>query len=400
MFGLFIGQFPMWFIMILGSACIWLLAFLKNKSKPLAGMVNGVFVSVVLLVFFLGLRYGTNIDDFCVNNGHVLSATYEEEWTEEYYTTESIRDSKGNVTGTVTVRHERTHSPEFKADTTVGDESTSYGQYFAMAKRFGTQRLVSSHHPDQCSHGDGRVYTAGWPGTTATMVPWSTKVSVINWVKASKGTVEKRMGAAGFQVPAYPSLSEGSYGPHQPKVLIQQRTGPGQVPPGMAPGQWTQLMDWDMNVLADKVGASKQANPIIVITDQDIGFVEALRASWCNGKKNDIILVVGTKQWPTVEWSDVICWDNNAVMAPTIKMGMQGADLDDRAMVLKVFGDSILKHFHRKRMHDFEYLKNGIEVPGWIYLVSLLAMAGAIAMLLLYDPDRRFRPYSSHFRRW
>lgn len=404
MAGLIFGQFTLWAFLIIGLALVWGITVWRGCDRVLAAWISAAFVILVLCFYGFGIRYGINVDDFCVNNGHVTHAVYEEEWTEEYYTTEETRDSKGNVTSSRLVRHERTHSPSWEVYTTVGDFPVSSSTYNAITARFRVERQTGSHHPGQCSHGDGRTFQTDWRGGAPTFIPWSATVSTINWVKASKGTVEKRGGVEGFSVPAYPGLIQGPHGPKQPRVLNVGLTG--------MDGKWFQAMEWDMDVLADAVGASKQCNPLMVLTTQGPGFTEALRAAWLNGKKNDVILVMGVSKWPQIEWADVIAWDKGSILGPTLRSAMPEVSLDDRSAVVRTFGGAIQKHFQRHRMHDFEYLKDGIEIPHWIGVASLISLVAAATAACFvpkaWTPNyptfpRPFRMGSSSYsnrRRW
>lgn len=369
MAGLIFGQFSMWAILIIGLAIVWGIAVWRNTDRALASWISAGFVVLVLCFYGFGIRFGINVDDFCVNNGHVTSAVYEEEWTEEYWETVETRDNKGNVTSSHLERRERTHSPSWKVYTTVGDAHVDFAAYRAIVSRFLNERMTSSHHPSQCSRGDGRTFQTDWRGGASTFIPWSVTMDTINWVKASKGTVEKRGGASGFTVPAYPDLVQGPHGPRQPRVLNVGLTG--------LDVKWQRAVEWDMDVLADAVGASKQCNPLIVVTTQGPGFTEALRAAWLNGKKNDVILVLGVSTWPKIEWADVIAWDKGSMLAPALRSEMPEISLDDRAALVRTFGGAIQKHFQRHRMHDFEYLKDGIEIPGWISVASIIALIAA-----------------------
>lgn len=85
MFSLIFNQWTLWVILILGLAGAWGIFFIqKRRDYVIPGVASGIFLVAVLVVYSLGMRYGTNVTDFCVLNGHVSSAVYEESWTEEY----------------------------------------------------------------------------------------------------------------------------------------------------------------------------------------------------------------------------------------------------------------------------------------------------------------------------
>lgn len=393
MFGLIFGQTSLWFILILGlTAIMGTFLYRKKRDTAPAIIASVVFVVLTFAIYGLGIRYGTDVDDFCILNGHVVSATYEEPWTEQYTETETYRDSKGN-TKTRTVTKTRRNGPEWHAKTTVGGTGLSAARYAGMARRFGNERQTGSSHSGQISHGDGRTFEVRWNGKVETIIPWCTSEEVINWVKASKGTVEKRAGAASTPAPGYPDIIETARGPKQPRVLLV-----GVNPPA----GWKDTMEWEMDVLADKAGSERQANPLLVITNQGPAFLESLREAWINGKKNDVVLVMGTKTWPQIEWADVLCWSSDTSLTPFLKAELAETDLADRQKVMQALTAGIMRHYTRKPMADFEYLKNGIDVPAWIpWTCVLLATAACAVVALIQDEPKPIGfTYHTHCAAW
>jgi hypothetical protein len=377
----------MWAMVVFGLVLIWAFTLWKDKEPIIAGGISLIYTILVIGTFSMGIRYGTGVDDFCILNGHVTAAQYEEPWTEEYYTQEAIRDSKGNVTGYRTVRHETRHSPQWNVFTTVGNDGIEQAQYIGYVRNFQNEPCVSHSHPGQCSFGDGKTYVTRWDGDVRDIVPYSSSKEIVNWVKASYGTVYRAKGEDGYKVPDYPGLVMTPHGPKQPRIL-----NPGVI----LDGSWKNLMEWDMDVLADAVGASKQCNPLIVITSSDIGYVQALKDKWINGKKNDVILVLGVGQDSSdnINWAQVVSWTKNETLEPFLKEKLVGTRIDDRAKIMSAFREGIFGHFERKRMAEFEYLKNEIKIPFWIYYVSLLYMiAGAVVVFFIPESESSSFPY-------
>lgn len=379
MVGLIFSQMSLWVIFILGLLVMGGLTLWKGKHPGYSAGLAALFSILLVTTYSLGIRYGTGVDDWCVLNGHVTGATYSESWTEEYYTTEDIKDSKGNTVGSRTVRHETEHPPHWSVSTTLGDEAIDAPMYAGFARNFRNEVQTESHHSGQCSSGDGRTYETRWPGDRRTLVPWCRSQEIINWVKASYGTVYRTKGGDGYPVPGYPTLIDTPHGPKQPRVIH---------PEIILDSAWAQTMEWDMDVLADAVGASRQCNPLLVITKRDVGFVQALRDKWINGKKNDVIIVIGSSTWPTIDWVQVVSWTSNESLEPFIKQALSETDLNDRGAVMKAITTGINSHFQRKPMAEFEYLKNEIHIPTWLYIVCMLYLTGAaVGVLFLPSMD-------------
>lgn len=394
------SQWTLWFFLVLGlivcGAAAWM-RWKKGEIIVVPCVVAAAYACLLFSVYFSGFRYGTNVDDFCVINGHVVSATYEEEWTEEYTTTESytVTDSKGQShTKTRTVTKRRHHSPSWYADTTVGGMSLSPGQFAAFCDRFGNRVQTGSRHYGQVSWGDGRTFKTTWKGSMTTFIPATSTQNVINWVKGSRGTVYRAKGADTYQVLPYPGLVDTPHGPKQPRVLSSG------VP---IEKDWIKTVEWDMDVLADRVGSSKEANPLLYFTNQDQGFVEALKDRWIGGKKNDVIVVVGVKEWPKVDWVDVVAWSKNASFSVETQDALTMVDLSDREHLMRTLTSLIQTKFERNPMSSFEYLKFEIEIPHWIIWVSgILLVAAGLASALIPGEPRSSYPSRAHanFNSW
>lgn len=380
------SQWTLWFYLILGLIVCGVIAYLRrNDGIHIPLITAGSFIVAMFILYPVGMRYGTDLDDFCVLNGHVQSATYEEPWTEEYWESESYasgRDSKGNTTySTRRVRKTRYHGPEWHANTTVGSWGIHSSMYAGYVNRFSNQRQTGSSHSGQCSWGDGKTFTTSWKGDLATIIPVSNTESVINWVKASKGTVLRGKGSDVYKVLPYPTLMDTPRGPKQPRVLS------AGVP---LKSEWIQATEWDMDVLADAVGSNKQANPLLYFTSADPGYAEAIKSEWIGGKKNDVIIVIGVKEWPKVEWIEVIAWSKNAGFTAESRDALTMVDLNNREQLTRTVGQLIRTKFERNPMSSFEYLKADVETPRWIHFVAglLILVAGLCAGLI---PDQRRR---------
>jgi len=124
-----------------------------------------------------------------------------------------------------------------------------------------------------------------------------------------------------------------------------------------------------------EIGPKKQANiNIVVAKTGDQTYRYALEAAWLGGKKNDVTVVIGAPEYPKIAWVDVMTLGQNAGNA------MLAVDIRDSLMALGTFdikvvdtvADSVLVHFSRKAMKDFEYLEDSIEPPTWVIVTSVI----------------------------
>lgn len=172
--------------------------------------------------------------------------------------------------------------------------------------------------------------------------------------------------------------------------------------------------NWDIGVLLNDRGATKQVNLIVVAAKTDDPNYEfALRDAWENGNKNDVIVVMGTPNWPKIEWVRVITWSKSEIFKVELRDKILEIGEADRAVVLPAIAAQIDKNFVRRRMREFEYLKAEIDPPTWVIttmiVVQVLA-AGGIQFWIhtqFYGNRRRsFRPFgaanlrSTNVRKW
>jgi len=152
----------------------------------------------------------------------------------------------------------------------------------------------------------------------------------------------------------------------------------------------TKLKDkksWDLKLAESLkvIGPSKQANIVMVLTDtQDSSYRYSLEKAWKGGKKNDIIVVIGSSSGK-ITWADTITLAGNSGNE-VLTVKLRDALLDHKDLDIKVIdvvADNVLKYFDRKAMKEFEYLKDSIEPASWLvwtcYVLSLLLSLGLTA---------------------
>lgn len=139
-----------------------------------------------------------------------------------------------------------------------------------------------------------------------------------------------------------------------------------------------------------EIGPNKQANIVVVLTDQGPRFRDVLAHHWQGGKKNDVIVVIGTPDGDSVEWVRTITLADN--------MRNAGVDVEMRAALLDIgslsnqeqVGDAIAEvvndHYERVPMEEFEYLKNEINPPLWaIIILTIVSIGASIGLVILFE---------------
>lgn len=133
------------------------------------------------------------------------------------------------------------------------------------------------------------------------------------------------------------------------------------------------------------IGPSKQVNAIIVfVNTADVNYEYALRDAWLNGKKNDVILVIGTTAYPKIDWVRVISWTERELFKVALRDEVLALGEVDRDKVLAVLNQNIQRSFERKRMRDFKYLENEIDPPLWLTITMIITIVLAYGGFWFY----------------
>ena len=378
MFEIIMANFGFWFNFLIP---IFIIFYLVLTNREYIWKEFGIQTVATLgylgIIYFLLFSYTTNLSDKNYYNGSVKSATYYEAWTELVHYTESY--SCGSYKHPKTCTRQKTrrdyHPEYFQILTSLRENiSISKRDYIKCKQEFG-DTFKSIFRPDKVSFGDGNKYIS-YPDK---IIPTSVAHSYINYVAAANENVIHtkvpksevlRLIKEG-KIRNYPTLYRGTYGETELTRIIDTT---GKIK------DYTNLLK-ELNKLSVKVGKSKQANPIIYITNEDRGFKDALSQAWNMGKKNDIILILGVNDKEVIKWSDVICFTDNTDFI----VNMQNDFIDKKVnkKVIDILGKNIIKSYIRKPMKDFEYLKENITLE-WYWQVLIFLGNLAINCFITY----------------
>lgn len=191
-------------------------------------------------------------------------------------------------------------------------------------------------------------------------------------------------------IPEYPGKIYDHY-------KINRVVSVGVSLPDMA--AWNQ----DLSLVMRKLGPQRQANVVIVfVNTDDAKYAHALESRWIGGKKNDAILVVGTKKYPEIDWVHVMGWSKNQLFNVALRDEVLAMKNIDRAQIMQAVEKHVSTTFQRRHMSEFEYLRDEIEPPFWavvmIGILGVLLSLGTSYYFYRHDPwssgysgPRRFR---------
>lgn len=204
--------------------------------------------------------------------------------------------------------------------------------------------------------------------------PVAVEHSFANYVKAAPNSLfhDKGTVTTVLPLPVYPNSVYDYH--HVNRVLTV-----GVVVPDLA------LWNQELSLSLRDIGPAKQANFIVVFAKTDRpDYAQALEQAWLGGKKNDVIVVLGTPDYPEISWVRVLSWTDKQDFKVVLRDRILDLKTVEREKIITALHDETQKTFVRKPMKDFEYLKNEIDSPMWVSILAFLLSSGFSVGLSIY----------------
>ncbi len=345
--------------------------FTWGEGASQAGIMPIVGILVCSLFFYLF----TDLRDQEFMNAYVKKAVYEESWT-GWESHPDKCDSEGKNCRPVPDTCSAHHSPSWTvlhsinshgSPRTTGINAEVYRNY---VRYFGNETIESHGHAGQCSIGDGKTFASTFKGGREERIPSALSHEFANYVKASKQTIRRhKANTAQFRnyLTAYPSIKSGQYGPIEVDRVIAAKV---QLPQG-----WAKSVDHELDLALTDLGEKRQVNILVyVVGTSDQAFIHALKTCWVGGKKNDVIVVIGSANGHDIDWVDAsMAWTKNELFKVELRDRVQDLKtLDGNAEALaKAIVDQIQqpgeRGFVRQPMEEFEYMAAEVDIPFHIW---------------------------------
>lgn len=183
-----------------------------------------------------------------------------------------------------------------------------------------------------------------------------------NYIKAAPDSLFRHQGLTtkyAGKLPPYPGKVHDYYHINR---LVTQGVSVDNTP-------WNQGL---MNINAD-IGAKKQVNMIVVLTNLEPEWFYALEEAWVGGKKNDAILVIGVDPDAGKQrWANVMAWTTDKALETKLSSEIMSQPNLDAESTLGVFRKVVEENYKRKPMADFAYLKASIQPSGTQYIIAVI----------------------------
>jgi hypothetical protein len=207
--------------------------------------------------------------------------------------------------------------------------------------------------------------------------PVSKSESYTNWIRAVPDSIFKPLQTAQVtkyagKIPPYPEQIYDIY-------RIDRVFGVGISIPDIK--EWNSKLSNALRTM----GPVKQANAIVVLTSEpDAMYAEALRDSWVNGKKNDIVVVMGISSFDRpANWVKILALTKENIFQVHLRDRLMDLPNITSDNVINTLQDETMKTFKRKRMKEFEYLKNEI-LPSTGFVLTMFILVCIINIVLFF----------------
>ena len=135
------------------------------------------------------------------------------------------------------------------------------------------------------------------------------------------------------------------------------------------PNEWLWLID---QANAD-LGAMKQVNIIVIVTGLDSEFEYAIEDRWIGVKKNDMVVIIGSKQPPKIDWVRIMSWSTATDLKVELRDEIQAiGTLGKRDDIIASIRAHVTKQFVRRDMNEFKYLAASFQPGSGATLVLFL----------------------------
>lgn len=217
--------------------------------------------------------------------------------------------------------------------------------------------------------------------------PCSRESSYVNYIRAVPESIFNFTQGSTLEtfidlIPEYPTIYN--------KYFVDRVLTPGMEIKNKQ--QFDETLDNHLKTL----GPAKQANIIVVVVPTvDQTYRHALEEAWVGGKKNDIIVVIGARNYPKIDWVDTITLGSNmgnSLMTVTMRDELvKIGTLEDVTPVADTIADVVNNLFDRTPMVEFEYLKDEIKPPFWVVILALiLGIGGSLGLTFLFHREEFF----------
>jgi hypothetical protein len=327
-----------------------------GKNLPIPAVLGIIFFGCIVIAAGWGMAVASKNADVEIWSGEVTGKTRDEVSCSHSYrchcknVTKKDSNGKKYTEEVCDTCYEHRYDVDWDIKSTVGGFSVS---------RIDRQGLSEPKRWTEVKIGD----------------PASKDHYFINYVKGAEKSLYHNKGYAKVETPV----------PPYPKDIYDYYKIDRALQVGLA---MPDLQQWntDISLALRKLGSIKQVNFVVVVAKTgNPSYASKVEHEWLGGKKNDVIVVIGTEEYPKISWVRVISWTDREDFKVNLREAILDVGTIDREKIIPVMMEHTKTTFTRKSMKDFEYLSGDVEVSGWAIfatiLMSLVATIGSCIFL-------------------
>lgn len=351
----FIEENSMWWFILIPILWVAITKVIwhKNISWQEVGIHLGSVLPATVLIFAVG--YHSSIGDTLLIHGQVTQKVRNNDSHQESYSCNCTTRCSGGKTNTCSTTCQTCWRTVYTVDwylkSTIGNIQIDYER---------------SYYRSVWNTPDPKQYLEAYVGE-----PCSKSEYFKNYVKGSPSSLfntGKYVTKPSLPVPNYPNI----HNIYKVNNLINVGTSIK-----------TDVLEEKLSHKLKVLGAKKQANVILILANtQDANYKYAVEKAWLGGKKNDIVVIVGTTDSKNVLWADGFTFglsQGNHLMLTQMLDNLRGKSLESTDIV-EVIASSIESGFKRKQMEDFKYLAREIEPSTslliFVFILQLISNIG------------------------
>lgn len=203
-----------------------------------------------------------------------------------------------------------------------------------------------------------------------------------NFIKAAPDTLFKYQGLVEKYQSTIPEYPQGVYDYYHLNRFVSSGVNVPDV------NAWNN----DLAAFNGEHGPKNKTNVVILSTPQPIEWAKALEQSWIGGKKNDIVVVIGTQPDLKISWVYVIAWSQNSIFQISLRDAIMSIGNLKRVEIIGAVGSNI-GLYKRRPMTDFEYLKSSVRPTPAQYVIGMILTALisiALGLIFWYNDEEEY----------
>lgn len=189
--------------------------------------------------------------------------------------------------------------------------------------------------------------------------PFATTHSFYNHVKKSKNSLFYNEPTK--DVSEYPETIYDYYKIN--RVVNEDKTIPASL---------ETILNNELSEQLKTVGTNKQVNVVLYFTKKPESYGIEVKKAWLGGKKNDVVVVIGSNDGKNIDWNHVFGWSKHDTLNISIRNELYDHKNIDGDMLNIIF-TNINKFWVRNEMSNFAYLEeeNDLDISVIICMIYI-----------------------------